>query len=338
MPAARKLARRPPATEVIAEDVVDAEFYAGEDVAIERVAEYLTKVARKPEAEADLEILLHHLGGGAGGALLHAFAMAPGEDIATIAEAIVDRALDEGKTVGHGKMKFSVEVAEKTWGRQAFTLEFPDLAGDELEEAPNEAGISHQQMRHTENIMRQHGGMVEFVVRQIRRDNEELRVRVKELEAEQRANMKVMAELHDTRMVRQIEMQKLERAEARKDEVAGFLVQGVPLIMNKFLGGQYIANASTPLENMLHGLVSSLSQDQFVGMTRTGKLELSQPQVMMFVETIKAMMEKVEAQRRTATPISHEQNGVNGHANGAAHAEPEPPTTQPAPPGEGAPS
>lgn len=98
----------------------------GVDDAVERVAEWLGKISLHPERDGHrLTVTLLRLGEGSSApasAVLTRFHLETGTLVRHLAEAIVDRAVDEMAGLLVDRHKFAVHVEGKAWGRQAFSL------------------------------------------------------------------------------------------------------------------------------------------------------------------------------------------------------------------------
>lgn len=315
------------------DEPLDVDFVAGQEEALERVTKFVEKVSDNPDIESDVIFELCQLGMGSS-APIASFTFSPGDDISATADVIVDRAVEDGGEAGNGRMKYAVTVRDHKCGRCAFSLQFQQADDDDPDETPNERGALALQMKHNQAFMRQNGAMFESTIKTLQRTVHEQAQELTVLRKEAREGMRALSELYDARDVRQMELQKMQKGEARKDEIAGFLTQGIPLVLQKFLGGAFVGNAATPIEQMMHGFLSSINQEQFSAMTQQGSLPLRQDQLMGFLEIYKAIQEKAEAASTRNAPTHSEHapyvNGTTGPAQ-AAPSVTSPPSPSPSP-------
>lgn len=301
--------------------VIDAEFCAGDPEARERVEKFVAeKIVENSEIEGDVYLELAQLGGGST-SVIESWLFSQGDDPNVVADAIVDRAMEDGGATARGKTGYQVTIKGHR-GRCAFSLEYTPRDDDDPNEAPNEKGLVAQAMRHMEKLMSSSFNMIEKSQRRQDEQAKEILAENRSLRGQQIETIQTLASLYDAKHVREIEAKKMDKAEARKDEVAGFLMQGVPHIINKLAGKAVVQAESTPLEQMLHGLLSTFTQEQLMKMTTTGTLELRQDQRMGVLGLFQALQDRLDAKNQAQAAHT---NGVTPGA-GAAQASTPPAT------------
>jgi hypothetical protein len=297
------------------QSTVDADFVAGSEEAREKIERFVTeKIAENPEIEGDVHISLSQLGAGSTMSI-QSWLFSQGDDPSAMAAGIVDVAMEDGGAVGNGKTKYQVTIKGHT-GRCAFTLEYRPTGEDDLDEVPNAQGIVAQTLKHNEALHKQMMQMVRLSTQDHREQRKDYLDEIKNLRGGQIETIQTLASLYDAKHAQAIETKKIEKAEARKDEVAGFLMQGIPHIVNKLVGGgrEVIAPITTPLEQMLHGWLSTFTQEQLQNTVQTGQIQLRQEQMMGMLGIFQAVQEKAAAVEAAANRGPEAQNGVSGPA------------------------
>jgi hypothetical protein len=282
---------------------VDADFVAGADEAREKVERFVQGIADNSEIEGDVHLELAQLGAGSTMSL-QSWLFSQGDEPSTVAAAIVDAAIEHGSEVSNGKTKYKITI-KGFRGQCAFSLEYSPTGEDDVNEVPNGMGLVAQALKHTEKAWT----MVTEMMKQSQHDHRDERKsyleRIRTLEGGQIEVVQTLASLYDSKHVRDLEVKKLEKSESRKDEVAGFLMQGIPHVINKVIGMKAVAEPSTPLEMMLHGLLSTFKNEQLQEMVQTGVIRLEKPQMMGMLEIFKAVQEKHEAREAAAHASSN---------------------------------
>jgi hypothetical protein len=187
---------------------------------------------------------------------------------------IIDEAEDDAAQHARGKVKYAMRI--KSLGeRTVFTLNIPSLDDDDddyedIDELPNRRGLIQQQMRHTEVLLKEavSGGkadrsMLYGMIRDLQAENALLKKQWFEGQA-------IIENLRNMQFARDLEIEKLRKSEARKDQVAGMLLQTGPVLAAKLLGGGSGQADSTPtdqlgqrtpLEQMVEAFFMSLEQN-----------------------------------------------------------------------------
>jgi hypothetical protein len=306
--------------------VVDADFIAGAEEAREKVERFIAeKIVHNQEIEGDVHLSLAQLGAGSSMSI-QSWLFCQGDEAGAMAASVVDAAIEDGGAVGNGKTKYQLTINGHT-GRCAFTIEYRPTSEDDLDEVPNAKGIVAQTLKHNETLHK----LVVDMVRTTNHDHREQRKdyldEIKNLRGGQIETIQTLAALYDAKHARDVETKKIEKSENRKDEVAGFLMQGIPHIVNKLVGGSaggppVIQPTSTPLEQMLHGLLSTFTQEQLQAMVQTGQIQLRQDQMMGMLGMFQAVQEKAAAQEAARNRSPEAQNGTSGPAQPAAPSGP----------------
>ena len=299
----------------------DARTVEGDDDAHDRVLEWLTSIVTGHEKEDELKVELIQKSKTTPLAI-KGWEFGLDEEVEDLVEEIIDAAVKDAMSPGYsGRVRYAVTV-KGVAKHQAFTLFVPKIDEDEeldeedlasFDETPSRKGLIHQQMRHTEAIMR-------LALSQSRQGREDLIQENRELRATNQALLKErfdligkVEEINSMEFMRERELRKLEKAEQRADQVVGVLTRAVPMIASKYLGPAnaevLMAAPASPIENMIEGWVSSLE-------TNPEKLQkimsvLDPIDMQMFAEIQRQMAAKKQAQAQQGP-----QNGQNGQQNG----------------------
>jgi hypothetical protein len=271
------------------EEIADADFVAGVEEAQEKVTRFIDKLG-EAEVEGDVTIILKQLGVGESAVIIDV-TFTPGEDPVAVADSLVDAAREEGDVLG-GVRKFEITVAGHK-GRCVFSLQFKEKDDDEIDEAPNGKGLVSQQMRHNEKLVKLVIGLTAETSKTSRQQLHEANERVKNLEKVHLEGIKTYAEILDAKQLRDLEMTKLLKSEERKDQVGGMLMQSIPAIANKFLGGK-VVSGPTALENMLEGFFRTFTPEQLQETVQTGNLKMRPEQMMGLMEMLKSILQSKE--------------------------------------------
>lgn len=297
-----------------AEPAMDADFVAGSDEARERVERWvLEKLVQNPEIEGDVHLSLAQLGTGSTMSI-QSWLFCQGDDASAMAAGIVDAAMEDGSAAGNGKVKYQVTIKGHT-GRCAFALDYKPRSDDDSDEVPNAQGIVAQALKQNQTLHH----LVVDMVRDARMEHKEQRkedlAEIRNLRGGQIETIQTLASLYDAKHARDLETKKIEKSEGRKDEVAGFLMQGIPAVINKLVGGSkpVLQEHSTPLEQMLHGFLSTFTQEQLQTTVQSGQINLKPEQMFGLLEIFKAVQEKHAAYEAAKNRGAQAQNGVAEH-------------------------
>jgi hypothetical protein len=249
---------------------------------------------------------------------------------------IVDEA--ENDAIEHrGKVKYAVRVKGKQL-RSVFVLKIPDIEDDDddfedLDELPNRRGLIQQQMRHTEVFAKE-------MIASTKNDRTFMYNMIRDLQQENQAlkrqwfeGQAIIENLRNMQFARDMEVEKIRKAENRKDQMAGGLLQMAGQIGTKLLGGGAAQAEQTPLERLgqrtpLEGMVEQLfaSLEQKQGTLEKIAQVLDPAELANLAgihQYIAERREKEEEMKRAQT-----QGGTPG-ANGQSTHYPYPPYTAP---------
>jgi hypothetical protein len=177
---------------------------------------------------------------------------------------------------------------------------------DGIDEAPNEKGISAQQMRHNEKLVNKVVEAVEIVSKHAKETQREQAKRIFDLEKTLMGNWEQFMRLQDVSHERNLEMRKLEKDENRKDEMAGFLMSTGQIMANKLLGAKVFEKQNTtPIEQTLFAFFNTFTPEQVEDILKTNTIQLNMSQRMGFLHMFQTFFEHVK-QRNAA------QNGQGG--------------------------
>jgi hypothetical protein len=212
-------------------------------------------------------------------------------------------ALDRGKS--GGKCRYVVKAIRgdrQVPGRCLFALEvvFEGNEHGEVDELPNDRGLTAQAMRHVEICLKVGVGSAEKQIASLTKLLKDKDDAISMLMRQQMDQFKIFQDLMDAKFARDLEFQRFKNEEARKEKVAGMLEQGVPILVNKFLGGGHklITESSTPVESMLEGFLGSFNKEQLTEIGSSGKVELDLVQRSALHEMMLTIIAKKEAQEK----------------------------------------
>jgi len=332
----------------------DARIIEGGEDARVKLTHVLQKLISGPDAGDSLEIVLAQCAK-MGELTLHEFKFDYDGGLDDLVKEIVDEAESDAEQ-HRGKVKYAVRVKNKGL-RTVFTLNIPYLEDDDedfedIDELPNRRGLIQQQMRHTEIFAKEmisssksDRSMLYNMVRDLTQENQQLKKQWFEGQA-------LIENLRNMSFARDLEIQKLQKAEQRKDQVAGMLLQTGPMLAARLLGGgaqqaqdtpKSHLGQRTPLEAMLEGLFASLEQKPEKLQRIAAELDPAELANLAEIHRYIAERREKEAEIRQASQAPSPTNGANqtnGTANGQPHYTPYtayvPPTGGPqAPPQQG---
>lgn len=287
----------------MSEDEKDIE---GFEEASEKVAAFIEKVSGSMEAEGELRVSLSQTTTRSGDLDIYETVFAFDEPLESFVEEIMDAARQDAQGINRGRIKYSVKVAGHK-GRVTFSLKLPDrgIDGnaeefDDVDDLPNRKGIVTQQMRHTEAFARMVVSGSKETVQTLKELLRDANARIAHLEKTHMDAVKAYEELLNMRQVRDLEFLKVERAEKRKDQVGHVLMQGLPIVASKLLGGGAASaalsnGANTPIEGMLEGFMMTMSQDQLKAIMASDLFTPVQKAGLM--EMIQHIIERNEARK-----------------------------------------
>lgn len=284
-------------------NVRDAIVFEGFDEAVEKVHNWLKAVSQSTEGEGEMKVTLCQVAKG-GTEDVHSDIYDFQQDLKDFAKELIEAAAADAEEIGRGRIKYSVQV-DGIKGRICFALKIPVRSDSEddfedYDDVPNRKGLITQQMRHTEQMTKLLVGTVkeqsDLMLRQLRDKD----ARIHQLERGQVETIKAFEELVSMRHVRDIEVQKYQRAEHRKDQVSHVLVNAVPALAAKLMGGgskEAVENfgGRTPLEQMLEGLLMTFKPDQLNKLAHSDLLDI--PQKATLMEMIRYVMDRQQAEQ-----------------------------------------
>lgn len=305
--------------------VLEPPAVLGSDEARLKVLDRIREVTESAETEGDVTFSLKEYGIGGETGSLHEvrFEFSLGD---TAAEAVTDEllraaqhdALDRGK--GGGKCRYLVHAfrnGRQVPGRCLFALDVAEREGNEdgtLDELPNDKGLTALAMRHSEIAVKVAVGSAKGQIDSLTKLLKEKDDTIIQLMQQNMQAYKTWQELLDAKMLRDLEMQKFMNDERRKDRVAGMLEQGVPSLINRFLGGgkRILQEGSTPVESLLEAFLGTFTKEQLTRIATSGEVTLEMEQRAALQEMLMTLAEKREIQEKQAS-------GAHGAPNGAAH-------------------
>jgi hypothetical protein len=134
---------------------------------------------------------------------------------------------------------------------------------------------------------------------------------------------RLMEDLGNTKLQREIEAQQAKLIEKRQEMVAQKIDYYLPVAFNRLLGGGPGTGKIPMAEQLLDTLLGNMTQAQIEALAKGEPVALSEEQRLVFAELYTAAAAKHAArQARTIDPTSNATtNGAgNGHANGGAGA------------------
>ena len=266
-------------------DPLDSEFIGKIDEAREKLQNYIEKVLTSPDIEGTIEFRLKQLGQGAEDDI-DTFAAMRGDDIPALVEEIIDAAVEDGRNANaKNKTSYVVRVGNRA-GRCAFVLVFNAGDPDATNEAPTDKGTLALMMRHQESMHTTFMEMSRATFLALREENKSKDARLQYLEGLQVNMIKMFAELSDHKFAQNLELRKIENTEHQKQQVANFLMQGVPAVLNKLVGAKVIEEPATPIEMQLEGFLRTMTPDQFQRLVTKGEVSLDDNQRLGFLELL----------------------------------------------------
>jgi hypothetical protein len=250
----------------------DARIIEGGEEARVKLTAALRKFVEGPDTDGDIEITLYQAAK-MGEMAIREFIYDFDGGLDELVKEIINEAEDDAES-HRGKVKYAVRVKGRPF-RTIFTLHVPTVESldddDDVDELPNRRGLIAQQMKHNEIFAKEMlaGSRTDRtfmynMIRDLQQENQQLKKQWFEGQA-------IIENLRNMQFARDLELQKLQKSEERKDKVATMLMQTGPMLASRLLGGgtQAAVQAEeagapagnrTPLEAMLEGLFSSLEQ------------------------------------------------------------------------------
>lgn len=280
----------------------------GKEEALQKVTVWCERVLESPDSETAGGVTFELRPVGLGKcAAIDTFTVQRDEDPATVADMIVDRACEDGKSLDRGKGRYAVTARGlPAFGRRGFTIEFGRDEDDDMENLPDHRGFVALTMEHAHEshdfAMKTMREMLQFT-RQERHENiEEMR----ELRKGAIESLQMMGEVYRARHEREIEIRKMERADKRLDEIGGFLMAGGPALLNRIVGEKVMKEPVTPLEHQTEGFLRTFGPEQFQQALASKQLTLGPEQMIAFFELLKSFQEKAAAREAPKNPPAGE--------------------------------
>lgn len=300
----------------------DASFVTGVDEARTRVSRYVQGIVDSSETEGDVTFrcFRYGIGGDANNALCESDYSFDMGSIGPVVEEIVDAAVAEALETGTGHTLTKFRVVAVRNGKvivkkETFSLTTPESEDEPgfLEELPTKDGVTALLMRHQEGVYKLAVNGSQKAIESLQRENRELREQNAALMRQGMESWKLFQDLVDAKQARDLEFRRFEAEEKRKEQVAGMLVQGAPLLLQRFVTGP-AQGAASPMEGMLDGLLSTFTRDQIALMAQTGRIELDPMQRAAMLEIAMAFVTKKEAAEKAAS-ATQSPSTVNGQAS-----------------------
>lgn len=188
---------------------------------------------------------------------------------------------------------------ERSFGR--CMLSFSTISEDEYSddnsassEPATKAGLFAQLMRHNESLMKMTAASMGHVIstqtRMIQQNQEHIEKQGhKDLET-----IELIEGLMSQKHVRELETMKAVAGQEQKEKIANQIMTLIPNIVNRIGGKKLLPERTTPVEQMLHNMLNSLTPDQL------GSLQsiLKPDQQLAVFEFMGKMKEQQEAQAR----------------------------------------
>ena len=227
----------------------DAVFTEGEEEARQLVARFIKKLTESTEVESGFKVKLMQCGTGME-VRVDAFTYELDYSPEDFAEDVVKRAVDDIQS-HRGAVKYAVRAFVGGRDRvERFRLSVPrteaeedeEFGEDSLEEAPTRRGMIHQNMRHSEVLMREHRHGMVLVVRSLEGQLNTSLQRIKELEQRLREYQDREEDVSSLKWVRELESKRIESEELRKEQGLKMLQSAVPLLLSNVIPGAGNAN------------------------------------------------------------------------------------------------
>lgn len=295
-----------------------------------KIRKLLETVRRSRENEGNVDIILSQHGRSVEAEdVIETFDFEQDSPIEDFAAAIVDRAEEDIEGHGTHSLKYVVR-ADGHKARCVFTLKCDD--GDEddmddIDDTPNRKGLMGLLMRHQQGTYKlsivQSAKMIDTLSSTIVKKDEQ----IDKLLGRSLENAKTYEELLSGKHLRDMELRKMENKDRRMDQLAGTVLQGVPLLMSKYLGGgagavamQGAPGARTTMETLIEGFVNTLDSEQFNKIVNSGLF--SPIQIAGLVEIVKFIMERDEEEKKkaAATQNGHQAQGTTQPAAASSAA------------------
>lgn len=225
------------------------------------------------------------------------------EDIRELANLIVEEASEDVEARGYGAQKYVLKI-QNLAGQTIFRLVGParDSWDDDLAEGANEKGLVAQAMRHTEFMTRALAAGYSDIMDQQRSMSKELREQVKGYQRREMGMMQAYERMIQASHLRDLEVQKMDRSEKRKDQVAGMIMNALPGIGMKLLGKGGVASAgasgtASPIEQQIEAIMGTLRPEQLQEVMASGTLQLDEAQRMGLFQLVAALVEREESKK-----------------------------------------
>lgn len=281
------------------------------DEAKAKVQRFMEKVLPRLDREGDKTVEVYQLGSGMEDPIA-AFSFGLGDTPEEIATEIMNEASDDAMGIGAGEIRYVVRV-DGFQARCSFTLRVrPEGDGDEdefLDDLPNSKGITAQQMRHNEKLLKSNLSLAKEIKDMALGVLKQKDERISMLEGSHLSTVKMFEELASAKHVRDLEIRKLEAKERRGEQVAHMLIGMAPMLLGT-VANQFGAKGTmpqmpaqtSPIESAVEGFLGTLRPDQLQALVQSGILQPEQ--IMGLIDIAKAVEAKKEVQGTQNPPSS----------------------------------
>jgi hypothetical protein len=296
------------------DDVEDAIHVDGVSEATQKMRAYVKKIQGNLEVDGNLAIVVSQQWRDGRKVAIGQVDFSHDRSLEEIVQEIVDGAVEDCMELRAKSMKYHV-AAEGMKGHAQFTLKCPqyDDEDDGDLEDPSKKGLLMMTMRHQETTFKLAIQDRSDVMTVLKDENRELRERCRLLEERSIENMKAYEDLISGKHARDLEMKRLDNSEQRKDMALSTVLQGMPILIGKLVGGPeaaakmatQIPGGRTQLELLVEGFLKTLDGPQFGKIVESGLF--SPVQVAGLVEIAKFCMERDEIEKKSLSGKSDQQ-------------------------------
>jgi hypothetical protein len=288
----------------------DTQSIEGVEEAEQKVLKFVKAATESTELEGTLEFeLLMHGAGQDQDDPVWSSEWEPGDNISRLTKEIVEAAVEDASGYPNGVFKYVLKVVGVK-ARAVFSLRVNSVEDEDIEdidELPNKKGVLQMLMRHQEKTMRIAIGSVAKTMQHMSKQLEKKDERIEAMEARQMDMLKMTEDLISGRHARDLELRKLDREDQRKEQALGMLMNTLPVLATKVIGAHQAAQMApggpTPLENVIEGLMGSVTQEQFQAIYKSGLFTPEQIMALaQIAEMLKARQEAAQNGQNTQNP------------------------------------
>jgi hypothetical protein len=187
-----------------------------------------------------------------------------------------------------------------------------------MSEPPTDKGQRAQGMRHTETLMKnlidQTKHIVQFQARQIEMQND----RLHQMEDDRFRMMQTVEELTSRKHLRDMEIAEARHSQQMKEDLFSQFKILMPVLANKFMGGQVIPQTTTPQLETIKEVFRTIRPDQFNKLAEA----LEPHQIAPIIEMVSQWMDEDEKKKSSA-----EERLIATTGDQVAPADPSAPST-----------